>query len=179
MLRAGAGSACADHHTADPGGEDGDAAHGGGTDGAVTGSLATKLDRLIQDAGPPPLVEVARNEIELYDRRIRATCLCLVEQGKYTTEEECLKVGLSGPDWSDCATKALESYDNAMTRAQSQCYFDFLEDAAECVEASKCDADKLAQCATPDLDCLTVVNERLNLVLAACPDFGLLSRLNP
>jgi hypothetical protein len=131
------------------------------------------------DAGPPPLVDVVRNEIELYDRRIRATCPCLVEQGQYTTEEECLKLGLSGPDWVDCATKALESYDSAMTRTQSRCYFDFLEEAAECVEASKCDIEQLAQCGTPDLDCLTAVNERLNLVLTACPDFGLLGRLNP
>jgi hypothetical protein len=136
-------------------------------------------ERTDADAGPPPLVDVVRSEVELYDRRIRAVCPCLVEQGQYATEEECLKLGASGPDWVECATMALESYDSAETRAQSQCYFEFLEEAAECVEASKCDTEQLTRCATPDLDCLTVVNERLNLVLTACPDFGLLSRVSP
>jgi hypothetical protein len=132
----------------------------------------------VADAGPPPLLDVVRDEVALYDRRIHAACPCLVAQGTYSTEDECLKVGLSGPSWVDCATMALASYDNPTTRAQSQCYFDFLRDAAACTEAAHCDAAKLANCGNPDPDCLASQNERVTLLLTACPDFGLLSRVS-
>jgi hypothetical protein len=124
-----------------------------------------------------PLVDLVRYEISLYDRRIRAMCPCLVAKGEYETEQDCLDLGLSGPDWQDCASMALASYDNPMTRAQTSCYFDFLEQTAECVESSQCDDARLASCGTPDSECLSATNERLQLLLAACPSLGLLSRL--
>lgn len=131
------------------------------------------------DAGMPPLVDAVREEVSFYDRRIRATCPCLVAQGEYQTEEDCLKLGLSGPDWVDCATKALAPYDNPTTRAQSRCFDDFLRGAAECVEMSNCATDKLALCGNPDVNCLALNNQRITLLLTACPDFGLLSRVSP
>jgi hypothetical protein len=130
------------------------------------------------DAGTP-LMTLVQDEVALYDRRIRASCPCLVASGAYQTEQECLDLGLSGPDWVDCATKALADYDNPDTRAQSQCFTRFLTQVAECTEAAACDQDKLANCGAPDPDCLASQSTRINLILAACPDFGLLSRLNP
>jgi hypothetical protein len=156
---------CAD----DGGARRADVAADAGTDASADASA---------DAGMPPLGDAVREEISFYDRRIRATCPCLVAQGEYQTEEDCLKLGLSGPDWVDCATKALAAYDNPTTRSQSKCYFDFLRDAAECVEMSNCATDKLALCGDPDLNCLAENNERLTLLLTACPDFGLLSRVS-
>jgi hypothetical protein len=129
------------------------------------------------DAAAQPLIDLVRYEISLYDRRIHAVCPCLVAKGEYDTLQACLDLGLSAPDWADCETMALASYDNAMTRVQNQCYFDFLKETAECVETSNCDSNQLAKCGTPDPDCLAKTNERLTLVLTACPSFGLLSRV--
>jgi hypothetical protein len=129
------------------------------------------------DASLPPLITALRAEVEQYDRRVRAICPCLVASGTYATEEECLKYALSGPDWAECAEKALADYDSAATRAASQCYTDFSVHIAECTEAAACDADKLAACGSLSSECLAKQNTRINLILVACPDFGLLSRL--
>ena len=129
------------------------------------------------DAGPPPLKEIVQQEIANYDRRVRASCKCAVKTGTYPTEQACLEIGLSGPDWVDCETAALENYDSPQTRADNQCYQDFFKTSAECTEQSECDADKLNACGTFSAECLQLNNERLNLILAACPDFGLLSRV--
>jgi hypothetical protein len=51
-----------------------------------------------------------------------------------------------------------------------------LKQTAECVEAAQCDDTQLGICGTPDPDCLAATNERLVLLLTACPSFGLLSR---
>jgi hypothetical protein len=123
------------------------------------------------------LKDVVRYEISLYDRRVRAMCPCLVAKGVYETLQACLDLGLSAPDWLDCETSALASYDSPTTRAQTGCYYGFLKTTAECVEASHCDDTQLATCGTPDSDCLAATNERLQLVLTACPSFGLLSRV--
>lgn len=131
------------------------------------------------DSGPTALMTLVQDEVELYDRRIRATCPCLVEDGVYETEQECLDLGLSRPDWAECATMALADYDSAQARADSQCFIDFLRETAECAEAAECDQDQLAICGTPDGECLVQQSERINVILTACPDFGLLSRLNP
>src|SRR5262245_28570499 len=77
------------------------------------------------DAGPAPLIDLVRREIADYDRRVRASCVCAFKAGSYPTEQACLDVGLSGPDWAECATKALAEYDSAATRADSQCFRDF------------------------------------------------------
>jgi hypothetical protein len=148
-------------------------------DAPPTGDAGTSesLPTASMDAGQTPLIVLVRSEIELYDRRIRASCPCLVASGAYQSEQECFRFGLSGPDWAECATRALATFDSPTTREQSQCYLRFLADAAECTEAAACDEGKLATCGTPDLDCLALQNERLNLILTACPDFGLLSRL--
>lgn len=129
------------------------------------------------DVATAPLMDVVRYEISLYDRRIRAVCPCLVAKGEYDSVDDCLKLGLSSPDWLGCETTALASYDNPMTRAQTSCYYDFLKQTAECVEAAQCDDTQLGNCGTPDADCLTASNERLQIVITACPSFGLLSRL--
>ena len=142
------------------------------SDAAVDASLP--IGRM--DAGQTPLIELVRSEIDLYDRRIRAGCPCLVASGAYPSVAECLRLGLSGPDWASCEARALANYDSPSTRDKSQCYFQYLAEAAMCTEAAACDKDKLASCGTPDLDCLASQNERLNLVIAACPDFGLLGR---
>jgi len=163
VLALGLVAACDAHQSgARPGSDAADAAADAGAD---------------VDAGLPPLIDAVRTEVALYDRRIRAVCPCLVAQGLYQTDQECLDLGLSGPDWVSCATMALASYDNAMTRAQSQCYFDFLRQTAECVEMSNCDVNQLAVCGNPDQDCLARVIDRLNLILTQCPSFGLLSRV--
>lgn len=130
------------------------------------------------DSGPLPLMEVVRQEIANYDRRIRATCVCGVKAGQYPTEQACLEIGLSGPDWVECATAALKDFDSPETRMSSQCYQDYMKNSADCTEAAMCDPDKLSACGTFSTDCLLQNNERLNLILTACPDFGLLSRLN-
>jgi hypothetical protein len=130
------------------------------------------------DSGPLPLIEVVRQEIANYDRRVRASCVCGVKMGTYPTEQACLEIGLSGPDWVECETAALKDYDSPQTRADSQCYQDFFKNSAECTEKSGCDPDKLNACGSFTAECLQLNNQRLNLILAACPDFGLLSRLN-
>jgi hypothetical protein len=128
------------------------------------------------DAGP--LRTFLQAEVEQFDRRVRAICPCLVASGSYKTEQECLDLSLSGPDWVQCAAKALADYDSPATRADSQCYVAFLQEAADCTESAACDNTKLAVCGTPQGDCLAKQSMRLNLILAACPDFGLLSRVS-
>src|SRR5687767_826534 len=91
--------------------------------------------------------------------------------------KECRSRGSPDHEKKKCATKALADDDNAKTRAASQCYMDYLQETAEWVEAAMCDSDQLAVCGTPDADCLAANNERINRILNACPDFGLLSRL--
>lgn len=130
------------------------------------------------DSGPLPLMEVVRQEIANYDRRVRASCKCAVQTGTYPTEQACLEIGLSGPDWVECETAALKDYDTPQTRADSQCYQDFFKNSADCTENSGCDKNKLNACGTFTAECLQLNNTRLNLILAACPDFGLLSRVN-
>lgn len=143
-----------------------------------TADAGTKLDAGVDiDIATAPLMDVVRYEISLYDRRIRAVCPCLVAKGEYDSNEDCLSLGLSSPDWLGCETMALASYDTPMTRAQTSCYYDFLKQTAECVEAAHCDDTQLGSCGTPDADCLTATNERLQIVITACPSFGLLSRL--
>jgi hypothetical protein len=128
------------------------------------------------DAGGA-LITMLQAVVDQYDRRIRATCTCEVKFGNYKTEKECLDLGLSGPDWASCAAKAVADYDSPASRAGTQCLTEFLEQDAECTEAAKCDTDKLAQCGTPSSECLAKANMGITLILAACPDFGLLSRL--
>jgi hypothetical protein len=65
-----------------------------------------------------------------------------------------------------------------MTRAQTSCYYAFLKQTAECVEGAQCDDSQLGVCGTPDPDCLAATNDRLVLLLTACPSFGLLSRVH-
>jgi hypothetical protein len=129
------------------------------------------------DAGGTALITLLRAEVELYDRRVRAICPCEVASGNYKTEKECLDLAVSGSDWAQCAADALADYDSASTRADTQCFTEYLEQTAECTEAAKCDSDKLAVCGVPSSACLAKQSMRLNLILTKCPDFGLLSRL--
>lgn len=129
-------------------------------------------------AGQPALRTLIEEEIALYDRRVIAVCPCLVAQGVYENEQECLDLALSGPDWVECATTALAGYDSAASREDSQCYIDFLEQTAECTEAAECEQDALAECGAPDAECLAMQSDRINVILAECPDFGLLSRVS-
>jgi hypothetical protein len=129
------------------------------------------------DAGPLPLIEVVKQEIANYDRRVRASCVCGAKSGTYPSEEACLKVALSAPDWVECATAALKDFDSPETRADSQCYQDFLKTSADCTEKSECDPETLDQCGSFTAECLQRNNQRLNLIITACPDFGLLSRV--
>ncbi len=130
------------------------------------------------DAGGPTLSTLLQADVELYDRRVRAICPCQVASGAYKTEQECLDLAQSGPDWAQCAVKALADQDSAASRAAMRCFMDYLEQAAECTEAAACDTDKLAVCGAPSSTCLAEQSMGINLILAACPDFGLLSRLN-
>ena len=141
------------------------------TDAAPTTDAATGAD-----AGGP-LLTLLQADVLQYDRRVRAVCPCEVASAMYKNEKECLDYGLSGPDWAQCAAKALTGHDSAATRAGMQCLMDYLQQAAECTEAAACDNGKLAQCGTPSSDCLAKASMGINLILAACPDFGLLSRL--
>jgi hypothetical protein len=141
------------------------------TDAALTTDAASAGD------ASKPLIETLQAVVDQYDRRVRATCPCEVELGTYKAEKECLDFALSGPDWAECAATALTDYDSPASRAGTQCLTEFLEQAAECTEAAKCDTDKLAECGTPSSECLAKANMGITLILAACPDFGLLSRL--
>jgi hypothetical protein len=145
-------------------------------DAAEKTDAANGMDASNNDAGGP-LITVLQAEVDQYDRRTRAVCTCAVAAGQYKTEKECLDLGLSGPDWASCAAKAIAGHDGPATRAGTQCLTEFLEQAADCTEAAKCDTDKLAECGTPSSECLAKANMGITLILAACPDFGLLSRL--
>jgi hypothetical protein len=130
------------------------------------------------DAAGPALTALLQADIEQYDRRVRAICRCEVASAMYKNEKECLDLGLSGPDWAQCAAKALAGHDGAATRAGMQCLMEYLRQAAECTEAAACETDKLMLCGTPSSECLAQANMGINLILVACPDFGLLSRVN-
>lgn len=134
------------------------------------------MDASGADAGGA-LITLLQSVVDQYDRRVRAICPCEVKFGTYKTEGECLDFALSGPDWASCAAKAVADYDSPAMRAGTQCLTEFLEQAADCTEAAKCDTDKLAVCSTPSSECLAKANMGITLILAACPDFGLLSRL--
>jgi hypothetical protein len=145
---------------------------------AACGDDADHVDAAVE-SDQPSLRMLVREEIEYYDRRVRAICPCLVESGTYETEQECLDYSLSGPDWVECATRALADFDNPNERAEGQCFADYTREAAECTEAAECDPDKLVTCGVPDPECLAAQSERINALLEMCPDFGLLSRVSP
>lgn len=171
LLALGLLCACGDDDT-----QDTRAARDGGADAAGKTDVGSAMDASSADTGGPLMTRL-QAVVDQYDRRIRAVCACQVASGNYKTEKECLDLGLSGPDWAQCATKALADHDSPATRAGTQCLTEFLEQAADCTEAAKCDTDKLAQCGTPSSECLAKANMGITLILAACPDFGLLSRL--
>jgi hypothetical protein len=151
--------------------QDARAARDAATDGAHTTDAASNGDV------DGPLMAMLQAAVDQYDRRVRAICPCEVELGTYETEQECLDFALAGPDWARCAAKAIADDDSPASRAGTQCLTEFLEQAAECTEAAQCDTAKLAECGTPSSECLAKANMGITLILAACPDFGLLSRL--
>jgi hypothetical protein len=153
--------------------QDAHAARDAAADGA-----ARKTDAAGSADAGSALITLLQADVELYDRRVRAICPCQVASGNYKTEKECLDLALSGPDWAQCAAQALAGRDSASARADTQCFMDYLEQAAECTESAKCDTAKLAVCGAPSSECLAKQSTGINLILAACPDFGLLSRVS-
>lgn len=172
VLALGLLCACGDDDT-----QDSRAARDAATDAAGKTDAASGADAGGADAGAAQLA-ILQAVVDQYDRRIRAICPCEVALGTYKTEKECLDLGLSGADWAPCAAKAVAGADSPALRAGMQCLTEFLEQAADCTEAAKCDTDKLAVCGTPSSECLAKANMGITLILGACPDFGLLSRLN-
>jgi hypothetical protein len=132
----------------------------------------------VDAAVPAELLESFRRALDAYDDQGRATCACLVESGAYETADDCLKYVLSKPDWAECAaaTLAEDEYENA--REVSGCFARQAELRAECVAASKCEPEAMSDCLQLAVDCTLPSNEQLNRVLLACPDTGLLSRLD-
>jgi hypothetical protein len=125
---------------------------------------------------PAELHSFVIDSIAQWDRRVHASCLCLVSSGTYDTVEACMHWLGSGPDWMDCAMRALDGQVSVTERESLQCELDFLRTRADCYEAVSCDAvlpcDEVAKTCAQSDHVLEV------LILKACPDTGLLSRLD-
>jgi hypothetical protein len=134
------------------------------------------------DAGESPVIETAElhsliaDSIEQWDRRIHASCACLVAGGTYGSVDECMHWLGSAPDWADCAMRALAGEVSATERTALQCQLEFQRARADCYEAASCDA--VGACEEVEKSCAENDHTLEVLILKACPDTGLLSRLD-
>jgi hypothetical protein len=112
-----------------------------------------------------------------WDRLARYACDCFVASGAYDSVEGCLALTASGPTWSECASETLAAYDENIDRDDARCVVGQLGDRADCLETVEC--SDLTPCDEVGRECPMTSNELVTLILQACPDTGLLGRLNP
>ena len=95
--------------------------------------------------------------------------------GAYESVEECVKLVAAGPEWAECASRALAEKIDTLSLDQARCVVDRLGKRADCVESSEC--SEVTLCAGDPGECALTDTDAVNVVLEACPDTGLLSRL--
>jgi hypothetical protein len=111
-----------------------------------------------------------------WDRVIRASCGCYVEMGAFPSVDTCFGLVGSGPTWIECGTRALVKRGLPYERADAECNIAASKARADCIEAASC--DDLTPCDRFMNQCPMRNEELTTLVLAECPDTGLLSRLD-
>lgn len=110
-----------------------------------------------------------------WDRIADASCACFAMLDIYESVEECVALVSSGPDWAECASEALAERDDDLNRDDARCIIEQLGLRADCVESREC--SEITMC-EPNIDACPLADSALvNVVLEACPDTGLLSRL--
>jgi hypothetical protein len=127
---------------------------------------------------PASRMALAEQLVIEFDRSTTTHCECFVLIGAYASVDECVRLLGSGPDWAECGVKVLEDADGALDVEDPQCIIDDAAARADCLEAAKCDPSAVAACQEMREECAILPADLVNALLEACPDTGLLSRLD-
>jgi hypothetical protein len=73
---------------------------------------------------------------------------------------------------------ALEQIDSPEVREIARCFSEDLDRRSQCLASMACDSPERAQCETTGLSCAGGDPQIIVKLIEACPDLGLLSRLN-
>jgi hypothetical protein len=103
------------------------------------------------------------------ERSLIARCPCLTADGHYESEVECVRAVSLGRDWVDCANDMdLSGLDDAESRASLRCNIEEISERTECLMASSCNADAVAECMSKTLGCSMLPLNLLSRVTVEC-----------
>lgn len=150
-----------------------------GTRDQPRGDAAPAGDGGASQADPKVVAEyraVLEEWIVEWDRIAQRSCACFVMIGAYESVEACLKLVAASPNWAECASEALAATDANISQDDARCAIEQLRKRADCIDTSECTAIT-TMCEGDPGACPVSDVELVNVVLAECPDTGLLSRL--
>lgn len=116
--------------------------------------------------------------VTAYDQQNLVRCACFDPAGPYHSAEECAAPLTSGPDWVQCASNALSAQNSPELREHARCTVEQIKQRTDCLASYECNTDERATCESIMLACAEFDPVIDVLIVTACPDTGLLSRLN-
>jgi hypothetical protein len=148
--------------------------------GCAADAAAPKSDASVAADGGEATIERAVTEaVAAFDRVLAQNCRCVVEGGGVDKVDDCVRPAKSDPSWVTCGTSFLTERDSPETRVIARCLADEYAARDRCLSAAECFTDTMQECSRGAPRCLGIDPQLLVDLLEACPDLGLLSRLQP